>query len=233
MNSNWRTSNYKVIAFDKTFPTLCCMLLLDLIWFFWSWVHCFPSFSGWESSCRFDFWPFFYPYLLMHIFKWKIWVHFQYLNFESFPIVERTLDLDKIYPYNFVQKFKTFCDSQLPKWAFLLKVLKMLPFHSPNVLMHFSCFRLLAIHFLFVFPQLWLWAQSYDCDNPSTYHLAPTYTHHPSVLIGIPTFKSHQGHDATTYWWRYCNMHEVNILLNLLLTLYETTFVQKLHEMDH
>ncbi len=140
MNSNRGTSNYKVIALDKIFPNFFFILLLDFIWFFWSWLHCFPSFNGWKSSCWFDSWPFFYPYLLIHISKWKTWVHFQYLNFESFPIVERTLHLDKIYPYNFVQKFKTSWDSQFPKWEFLLKVLKMLPFHFPNVLMHFFCF---------------------------------------------------------------------------------------------
>jgi hypothetical protein len=150
MNFNRKTSNYKVISFDKIFPTLWRMLLLDLIWFFWSWVHCFPNFSGWESSCWFDSWPLFYPYLLMHISKRKIWIHFQYLNFENFPTMERTLDLDKIYPHNFVQKFKTFWDSQLPKWEFLLKVLKMFPFHSPMcwcIFLALGCWQLISFLF--------------------------------------------------------------------------------------
>lgn len=36
--------------------------------------------------------------------------------------------------FNLSQIFKTFYYSQLPKWEFILRVLKVIPFHFPNIL---------------------------------------------------------------------------------------------------
>jgi hypothetical protein len=46
--------------------------------------------------------------------------------------MERTLDLDKIYPYNFVQKFKTFWDFPTPKVGVPLESLKNASFSFPQ-----------------------------------------------------------------------------------------------------
>jgi hypothetical protein len=61
----------------------------------------FFGLNGQELDYQFDFWPFFWPYLLTYNSKWKIWIHFKYLQFKSFSMVLKTLDLDNIYTLHF------------------------------------------------------------------------------------------------------------------------------------
>jgi hypothetical protein len=66
--------------------------------------------------------------------KWRMWVYFWYVCFESFSMVKKTFDLQKVYPCAFVPNLWAIFELQFPKWEFISKVLKMFHFHSHNVL---------------------------------------------------------------------------------------------------